>query len=430
MSNRIVVTGLGIVSANGLGIEQFLDAIKQGKSGIQFIPELEERGFGCQIGGVPDISNSKYNELLHQNGLEPASYNVKYACTAGVEAWESAGFNLTGPEDNKVDIDTGVVMGSGIGSADIWGDRIVPFTNENKIKRLKSTIVEHSMFSGPAANLSNLLALGNQVTTNSSACASGTEAIILGYQRIKSGQAKRMLVGGSEPYSPYGWAGFDAMRVLTRDFNDNPEAGSRPMSASATGFVPGAGAGVLLLEDLKSALMRNATIYAEICGGYINSGGQRNGGSMTAPNPAGVQRCIEGALQATNTDSSSIDCISGHLSSTMADVAEINNWVDTLKRSGENFPYINSLKSMTGHCIGAAGAIETIASVLEIYHNFIHPSINCEDLNSEIADMIDEKSIPKQSINDVDVNCIVKASFGFGDVNSCLILKKFEQQTK
>ena len=424
MSKRIVVTGLGVVSANGCGIEHFLSAIQQGKSGIKYIPELKEHGFGCQIGGIPDINDSPYNAILDQYGLVPASFNVKYACTAGLEAWKHGGLSIPERSSGEVDDDTGIILGSGIGSADIWGEKIVPYTNENKIKRLKSTIVEHSMFSGPGANLANLLALGNQISTVSSACASGSEAIILGYQRIKSGQAKRMLVGGSEPYSPYGWAGFDAMRVLTRDFNENPEEGSRPMSASASGFVPGAGAGVLLLEELESAEQRNATIYAEICGGFVNSGGQRNGGTMTAPNPAGVKSCIDGALKSSGTSAEEIDCISGHLSSTMADVLEIKNWAEVLGRKGSNFPYINSLKSMVGHCIGAAGAIETIASVLEIYHSFIHPTINCEDLNTEIAELVDTSSIPSQVISKVEVNCIVKASFGFGDVNACLILKK------
>ena len=160
------------------------------------------------------------------------------------------------------------------------------------------------------------------------------------------------------------------------------------MSATACGMVPAAGAGMLMLEELESAIERNAKIYAEISGGFLNSGGQRNGGTMTAPNPEGMIRCIAGALQDANIHADQIDCISGHLSSTMADVLEIKNWKIALKRNKDDFPYINSLKSMTGHCLGAAGAVETIAAVLELKDQFIHPSINCEDLHPEIAALI------------------------------------------
>lgn len=426
LNKRVVITGIGIVSPNGIGKEEFLRSIKTGASGIRFIPELKEHNFGCQIGGIPELSNSHYNGIIDRYGLSPAGLTIKYACLAGLEAWEDAGFAIPEWNSTEVDDDTGIIIGNTMGGADIFGEKIVPFTNNNTIKKLRSTIVEHSMISGNGANLAAILAVGNQITTNSSACATGTEAILLGYERIKSGKAVKMLVGGSDAYSPYGWAGFDAMRVMTRNHNDKPEAGSRPMSVSATGFVPGAGAGILFIEKLESAVNRNANIYAEISGGFINSGGQRNGGTMTAPNPEGVRKCIEGAINAAEIEPSEIDCISGHLSSTMADVLEINNWAKVLARGKSDFPYINSLKSMIGHCIGAAGAIESVAAVLEIHHKFVHPTINCEDLHPEIAKIISKDSIPDKVIENIEVNCIAKASFGFGDVNACLILKRFE----
>jgi 3-oxoacyl-(acyl-carrier-protein) synthase len=269
------------------------------------------------------------------------------------------------------------------------------------------------------------LAAGNQVTSNSSACSTGNEAIIEAAFRIRSGLAKRILAGGSEGASPYIWAGFDAMRVIARKYNDRPEAASRPMSASANGFVPGAGGAILVIEDLQTALNRGARIYAEILGGHVNCGGQRQGGSMTAPNPEGVKRCIQGAIAEAGIDPKTIDAINGHLTATFADPYELKNWSNALGRGPENFPYINSTKSMIGHCLGAAGAIECVAVVLQLYRGFIHPSLNCEDLHPDIAAYAG--SVPHTVIERSDLKIIAKAGFGFGDVNSCLIFKKWEE---
>ena len=140
MSKRIVVTGLGVVSANGCGIEHFLSAIQQGKSGIKYIPELKEHGFGCQIGGIPDINDSPYNAILDQYGLVPAGFNVKYACTAGLEAWEHGGLSIPERSSGEVDDDTGIILGSGIGSADIWGEKIVPYPTRTRSSGLKAQL--------------------------------------------------------------------------------------------------------------------------------------------------------------------------------------------------------------------------------------------------------------------------------------------------
>lgn len=264
------------------------------------------------------------------------------------------------------------------------------------------------------------------MSTNSSACTTGTEAILLGAERIQNGKAKRMLVGSCSDHGTYIWGGFDAMRVMTYKHNDNPLEGSRPMSATASGFVPGSGAGALLLEDLESAKERGAVIYAEILGGHINSGGQRNGGTMTAPNSIAVQKCIESAMEDAGISASQIDAINGHLTATSKDALEIVNWKKALGLSKNNFPVINSLKGMTGHCLAAAGSIESVASVLQIEHDFIFPSVNCEDLHPEIQEEIGASSIPHK-IRNQKVTTVIKASFGFGDVNACVIFQKFKE---
>jgi len=246
----------------------------------------------------------------------------------------------------------------------------------------------------------------------------------MGYEYIKHGFAKRMVVGSSEHVDTYVFGTFDSMRVLSRKFNDRPEQASRPMSATAGGFVPGSGAGALILEDLEFALQRGATIYAEVLGGSSNSGGQRGGGSMTAANSTGVVRCIEEAITNSGIHPQQIDLLSGHLTATMADRQEINNWSKVLGRSGKDFPLTNSLKSMVGHCLSAAGSIESVASVLQIMHDFVHPNINLEDPNTEITNTVSPESLPVTMIKK-EINIVAKANFGFGDVNSCLIFSKF-----
>jgi 3-oxoacyl-(acyl-carrier-protein) synthase len=247
----------------------------------------------------------------------------------------------------------------------------------------------------------------------------------MAYERIAQGQAKRMLAGSCNDHGPYIWGGFDAMRVMAYKHNDAPQKASRPMSATANGFVPGSGAGALVLESLESALERNAPIYGEVLGGHINSGGQRQGGSMTAPNAVAVVHCIRQAIQQAGISPEAIDVIDGHLTATTKDASEVNSWCEALGREGEDFPYINSLKSMVGHCLSAAGAIECVGAVLELSEGFIYPSINCEDVDPEIAALIAPEKIPQQLIHK-DIHVIAKAGFGFGDVNACIIFKKFE----
>ncbi len=203
--------------------------------------------------------------------------NIGYAAVSAVDAWRDAGFDVPARDGDAVAWDTGCIIGSGIGGMDTIAEQVVPMVNEGKVRRLGSRIVEQVMNSGTSARIAGLLALGNQVTSNSSACSTGNEAIIEGLLRIRTGLAKRMLVGGSEGASPYIWSGFDAMRVICRKFNDQPERASRPLSASAGGFVPGAGGGVLLVEELESAMERGARIYAEILGDLSTAGGTAQG---------------------------------------------------------------------------------------------------------------------------------------------------------
>jgi 3-oxoacyl-(acyl-carrier-protein) synthase len=419
---RVVITGMGVVAPNGVGIEAFTKAIKSGTSGITFHQSLKDANFSCCIGGIPSISEEKKLEYL--TPLQLRGFNssgILYGCIAGIDAWTDAGFELD--RESKLDYETGTIFGTGTSGVEKFREAIYKL-DEGDVKRLGSTVVLQTMASGISAYLGGILGLGNQVTTNSSACATGTEAILLGYDRIKTGKAKRMLVGSCSDDGLYIWGGFDAMRVMTYKHNESPQKGSRPMSATASGFVPGSGAGAMVLESLESALQRNATIYAEILGGHINSGGQRDGGTLTAPNAEAVQRCIREAIESSGIVAKEIDTINGHLTATSKDSLEIESWTKALQLNRDDFPYINSLKSMVGHCLAAAGSIESVATVLQLKEQFIFPNINCDDLHPEIIQQIDPEKIPTKLLKK-KIQIAAKASFGFGDVNACIIFKQY-----
>ena len=422
MKYRVVITGMGVVAPNAIGLDNFLEAIQKGRSGVTFHQKLRDLKFSCCIGGIPSISEElkrQYLTPLQLRGFDSAG--ILYGCIAGTDAWKDAGFEID--KKSPTDYNSGMVFGAGTSGIEKFREAIYKL-DDQKVKRLGSSVVVQTMASGISAYLGGILGLGNQVTTNSSACTTGTEALLIGFERVQSGKASRMLVGSCSDDGAYIWGGFDAMRVMTYKHNKTPEEGSKPMSAHASGFVPGSGAGAMVLESLESALERKATIYAEVLGGNINSGGQRNGGTLTAPNSEAVQRCIVDALRDANVKSTEIDAINGHLTATIKDPIEIENWTKALKRKGKEFPIINSLKSMVGHCLAASGAIENVATVLQLKHQFIFPNINCNEVHPDILNLISKEKIPTVLLRK-KLNIIAKASFGFGDVNGCIIFKRY-----
>lgn len=423
MKKRVVITGLGVVAPNGVGVSAFAHAIKNGISGIAFDPELEQLAFSCQVSGKPTISEALALEYF--TALELKNFKatgILYGVIAGMEAWKNAGLSIQ--NDTSPDWNSGTIFGTGTSGIEKFRESIYKI-DDLQTRRLGSTTVAQTMNSGVSAYLGGKLGLGNQVTTNSSACTTGTESILMGFERIKSGLSNRMLVGSTSDSGPYIWGGFDALKVCTYKHNATPTQASRPFSSSASGFVPSSGAGALVIEDLDTAIARGATIYAEIIGGNCNSGGQRGNGSMTAPNGVAVQKCITDALLNAEINASALDAINGHVTATSKDSFEIENWCKALQLQGKDFPYINSLKSMVGHCLSGAGSIESVATVLQLHDDFIFPNCNCEDLHPEITEWINPSKIPTVALNK-KMEYIAKASFGFGDVNACIIFKKWK----
>ena len=414
---------MGVVAPNGVGLEAYDRALRGGVSGIRHNERMAEAKFACTVAGVPQDVDAVAERYFEEDELLAMNSSHRFGCIAAVDAWTDAGFERPDRESDEVNWDAGAVIGTGIGGLDTVGEKLVPMVDGGRVRRLGSTLVEQVMASGVSARVSGLLALGNQVTANSSACSTGSEAIFEGMHRIRTGLADRMLCGGTEGASHYIWSGFDSMRVLCRTHNDTPTAASRPMSATAGGFIAGSGAGVLMLESLESARARGARIHAELLGGAVNCGGHRNGGSMTAPNPISVRRCIRAAVDDAGVDPSEVDLINGHLTAPGADPKEVASWASALERGPDEFPLIHSTKSMIGHGLGAAGALESVACVLMLRGGYVHPSINCEDVHPEIEAFSD--SIPHEARDMPELRTIIKSGFGFGDVNACLVFRKW-----
>lgn len=424
MGRRVVITGLGVCAPNGVGLEEFTQALRMGKSGVRHQSRLEQLNFGCQVAAEPLIKDNLVNNYftpLQLRGLNASG--LVYGVIAGMDAWKDAGLQ---PNTSEVPSwDYGIIFGTGILGVDKFRESIY-LVDEKNVRRLGSTTVIQTMASGISAYLGGILGCGNQVTTNSSACTTGTEGILMAYDRISSGKAEIMITGSCSDSGPYVWGGFDAMRILPRNFNDRPAKASRPMSATANGFVPGSGAGALVLESLESAQKRGAKIYGEVLGGEVNSGGQLGEGSMTAPNSAAVQRCIGKAVSNAGLETKDIDVINGHLTATAKDSVEIANWSAALNRRGEDFPYVNSFKGMVGHCLAAAGSIECVASMLQFEEGVVFGNVNCEDVHPEISAIVSTNRIPQKTIS-YRPKVLAKASFGFGDVNACVIFTAFNQ---
>ncbi|MCE7044571.1 beta-ketoacyl synthase [Dyadobacter sp. CY312] len=441
MESRVVITGLGAIAPTGNSIGEFTEGLRKGKSGIRYCPDLIKHEFLCLLGGQPQLDETEIESFTNRFSLvKLRSMGILYGCMAGVEAWGDSGLPILPHDADEPDWQSGCFFGSNSNGLEAI-EQAIRLTKKGEVKRIGGRAAQQAMNSGISAYLGGIIGLGNQVTTNSSSGNTGLESIIESYYRIKCGLAERMLAGSSEGSNYHIWAGEDAMTtvdsihsvikgkesILQReDFYQNPDKACQPLSQYANGFVPGAGAGAVVLESLSSALARNATIYAEIVGVSVSSGAGTEG-LLFDMNERGMRNCIGQAIAAAGIDASEIDLISGHLTGLPDhDLAEVKAWVKELGRQGEDFPLINAPKSMLGNCFAAAGSLEVIASILQLHHKFVHPSLNAVDLHSAIKPLIGSGKVPSNTIDEANLKYIAKGSFGFGGVHSCIILKKWQ----
>ena len=422
---RVVVTGLGLLTPLGNGVEVSWKAILAGKSGAGRITTFDPADFGCQIafevprvdgrgGGGPDIEGSfNPDDTMAPKDQRKVDDFILYAMAAADEAVKDAGLDDT---DEETKLRTGVIIGSGIGGLariaetslelrDKGPRRISPFFIPSALINLASGQVSIRYgFKGP----------NHSVVT---ACATGAHAIGDAARMIKYGDADIMVAGGAEAaICPIGIAGFIACRAMATDFNDRPTQASRPYDKDRGGFVMGEGAGIVVLEEYEHAKARGAKIYAEVAG-YGLSGDAYH---ITAPSEDGEGglRAMTAALKDSGLAATDIDYVNAHGTSTMADGLELGAVTRLLGDHAKNVA-MSSTKSMTGHLLGAAGAVEGIFSILALRDQVAPPTINLDNPEFDTPiDLVPHKAKP------MVINAAMSNSFGFGGTNACVIFKK------
>ena len=413
IKNRVVVTGMGIISCAGKTVNDFWASLIKGKSGIDYLKQVNTEGYSCKIGGeVDDFNPLNYMDKKEIKRL--ARYS-QFAIAASMEAVASSEIDFNKEESE----DIGVLLGSGSGG--------LPETekeNFQMFKNNKNTIsplyVPKMLPNMATSNISRLFKLEGYSNTVATACAAGTQAIGEAAEVIKRGDAKVMIAGGAEaPFCETSLGGFCNMHALTSQ-NSNPKTASKPFDKNRDGFVPSEGSGVIILESLEHAIERGKEPLAEITSYACSS----DAFHLVQPEPEGkgAARAMEKVLNKSGLDLSSIDYINAHATSTPAgDKAET---LAIKKVFGDHSKKlkISSSKSIIGHASGAAGAMEAIACIKSIESQIVHPTINLID-QDEDCDLDYTPNKPKET----KIEHVLSNSFGFGGQNSCVIISKFEK---
>jgi 3-oxoacyl-[acyl-carrier-protein] synthase II len=416
---RVVITGLGIISPVGCGVDHAWSNLIAGKSGARRIEEFDVADLSCQIANFVPRGATAEGKFNPNDWMEPKEQRkvddfIIYAVAAADQAIADSGFKADTPEKQET---TGVLIGSGIGGLPGIAETSL-LLNEKGPRRVSPFFIPGRLINLAAGYVSikhDLKGPNHAVVT---ACATGTHAIGDAARLVALGDAEVMVAGGTEsPICRIGMAGFIACRALSTGFNDNPTKASRPYDKDRDGFVMGEGAGVVVLETLEHAKARGAKIYAEVIG-YGMSGDAYH---ITAPaeNGDGAYRCMRAALKRAQIDVSDIDYVNAHGTSTpMGDEIELGA-VERLFGNAAGKVAMSSTKSAVGHLLGAAGAVEAIFSALAIRDNIAPPTLNLDNPSVETAIDLVPHAAKKREINTVLSN-----SFGFGGTNASLILRR------
>ncbi len=412
---RVVVTGMGVVSCFGNDVDQFYQALLEGKSGITPIDQFPCQEFPTRFAG--SIRNFDCGEYLDKKQARRVDPFIRYTVVAGKKALEMG--NLKGPAFDQLNkARCGVVIGSGMGGMSVFYEGSETLVKQG-YKRITPFFVPYIITNMGGALLAIDIGFMGPNYSISTACATSNYCIIAAAQHIQQGHADLMLCGGAEsPITPIGVAGFVACRALS-EHNDDPTKASRPFDRARDGFVMGEGAGVLLLESLEHALARGAPIYAEYLGGSINCDAYH----MTSPREdgMGVALCMEEAMKDAGVAKEQINYINAHATATsVGDLCEIRGIRKVFGTQADKIK-INATKSMTGHCLGAAGGIEAIATIKAIETGMLHPTINLQDPEPELGniDIVPNHAKPHK------VTVAINNSFGFGGHNSSTIFAPY-----
>ena len=405
--NRVVITGMGIVSSLGANKIEVLNSLKTSKSGIEFSKKYAEMGLRSHVHG--SVSEIDTTEVIDRKMLRFMADAAIYNAIALDEAIKQSGLT----EEMISNERSGLIMGSG-GASNINVVEAADILRERGIKRVGPYRVPRTMGSTTSACLSTLFKIKGVNYSISSACSTSAHCIGNAMEQIQLGKQDVVFAGGGEELDWSTSMLFDSMGALSSKYNDAPEAASRAFDANRDGFVISGGGGALVLESLDHAVARGATIIAELVG----YGATSDGYDMVAPSGEGAKRCME---IATSTINGSIDYINAHGTSTpVGDVKELQ----AIKKvfSNSELPLIGSTKSLSGHALGAAGVNESIYSLLMLQNDFVAESVNIENLDEEA------KGMPiVREIKNIKLNRVLSNSFGFGGTNACLVFERFNQ---
>jgi len=412
---RVVVTGLGALTPIGNTKDEFWDALISGKSGAAPITYFDTEKFKTKF--ACELKNFVATDFLDRKEARKMDRFTQYAMVASGEAIVDAKLDLD--KVNKLRV--GVIWGAGIGGLETFQNEVLNFAEGDGTPRFNPFFIPKMIADIAPGNISIKYGFMGPNYTTVSACASSANAMIDALNYIRLGHCDVIVTGGSEAaVTIAGMGGFNAMHALSTR-NESPETASRPFDATRDGFVLGEGAGAIILEEYEHAKARGAKIYAEVLGGGMSSDAHH----MTAPHPEGIgviavmKNCLENA----GISAEEVDHINTHGTSTpLGDVAELKAITKVFGKHAKNIN-INSTKSMTGHLLGAAGAIESIASILAIEHGIVPPTINHTTVDENIDP---ELNLTLNKAQKRDVKVAMSNTFGFGGHNACVLFKKLD----
>ena len=430
ISKRAVITGLGPVTPVGIGRGPFWESLLEGKSGVKRIdfPGFDMDQYKTKI-AAPIVNFALSDYVIETKKSKYLGRTSRFAVAGTMLALKDANLPVELTEEGSKegqyhirDVDSfsaGAILGIGVENMDLMETYHENFLEHRGPKRISPFGLPHIYMSSIASNVADRLTLRGSTYTVSSACASGTHAIINAYRQIQQGSEDVMITGGVDAcITPYVFGGFVVLRAMSTR-NDEPQRASRPFDAERDGFVMAEAAGILVLERLKHALARNASIYAELIGYGMTADAYH----ITEPHPQGKSliRAIKLALENARISPPEIDYINPHGTSTrLNDAVETMAIKDAMGKRAYQIP-VSSTKSITGHCMGAAGGVEAIATALTIQNGMIHPTINYEFPDPE-CDLDYVPNEPRRA----EVKTAMSISAGFGGVNSVIIIRKFE----
>ncbi|MGB7786652.1 MAG: beta-ketoacyl-ACP synthase II [Salinimicrobium sp.] len=413
---RVVVTGLGALTPIGNNIEEYWDALVNGKSGSAPITYFDTEKFKTKF--ACELKNFNAEDYFDRKEARKLDKFAQYALVASDEAIKDSGIDL-----NVVDkLRVGVIWGAGIGGLETFQNEVLEFGKGDGTPRFNPFFIPKMIADIAPGNISIRHGFMGPNYTTVSACASAANALIDALNTIRLGLSDVIVTGGSEAaVAPAGMGGFNAMHALSTR-NESPETASRPFDATRDGFVLGEGAGALILEEYEHAKARGARIYAEVLGGGLSSDAYH----MTAPHPEGigVVAVMENCLKNAGLKPEDVDAINTHGTSTpLGDVAELKAIKKVFGEHAKNIN-INSTKSMTGHLLGAAGAVEAIASILAMKNGIVPPTINHVTPDENIDP---ELNLTLNKAQERDVKVAMSNTFGFGGHNACVLFKKLDE---